>query len=245
MVPLAIGNDGLGSIRIPAACCGLFGIKPGYGTVPAQLGTNDWYGFAENGPLATTVEDAALALGVMAAQPAITNATAPNRPLRIALSTRAPAMGIDLAAAEPRTRMHVRMGRWAQRFGMVGPAKRQWWRARLERFFARYDVLLTPTLASPPLAAIEWRHKSWLSNIVANSRYAPFAALWNLAGFPAASIPAGMHSCGLPLAVQLVGRPGSESILLAVARQIEAARPWPRNATRASNKPNPAERSPN
>ena len=66
MVPVALGNDGLGSIRIPAAACGLFGIKPGAGVVPAQIGADSCCGMAENGPLATTVADAALMLGVMA-----------------------------------------------------------------------------------------------------------------------------------------------------------------------------------
>jgi amidase len=69
MVPVAHGNDGMGSIRIPAACTGLVGIKPGLGTVPAQLGNGSWFDMAENGPLATTVADCALVLSVLADRP--------------------------------------------------------------------------------------------------------------------------------------------------------------------------------
>jgi amidase len=69
MVPVAQGNDGLGSIRIPSACCGLFGLKPGMGVVPSAVGIDSWYGFSENGPIATTVDDAALVLSVMAGRP--------------------------------------------------------------------------------------------------------------------------------------------------------------------------------
>ena len=71
LVPIAQGNDGLGSIRIPAACCGLVGLKPGRGVIPAELGTNDWFGFAENGVLTTTVADAALGFSVLAGRDSV------------------------------------------------------------------------------------------------------------------------------------------------------------------------------
>ena len=61
-------------------------------------------------------------------------------------------------------------------------------------------------------------------------RYAPYAAPWNIAGLPALVVPVGIRPDGLPLGVQLVGPPGSESLLLAVAGQFEVAAPWPRHA---------------
>jgi amidase len=93
MVPAAHGNDGLGSIRIPAACCGLVGIKPGAGVVPPP-GNGAWFGLSENGPLTTTVADSALLLSIMAATPELADAAArPPGRLRIALAVRAPLPG--------------------------------------------------------------------------------------------------------------------------------------------------------
>ncbi|HEU0206401.1 MAG TPA: amidase, partial [Pseudolysinimonas sp.] len=85
-VPIAHGNDGMGSIRIPAADCGLFGIKPGPGVVPQLIGVDAWFGMSENGPLATTVADAALMLSVMADRPALAHPAEPAAPLRIAVA---------------------------------------------------------------------------------------------------------------------------------------------------------------
>src|SRR4051812_2401628 len=68
LVPIAHGNDGMGSVRIPAACCGLVGIKPGRGVVPSGIGATDWFGLAEHGILATTVADATLGFSVLAGQ---------------------------------------------------------------------------------------------------------------------------------------------------------------------------------
>src|SRR3954467_7579800 len=66
LVPIAHGNDGLGSVRIPAACCGLVGIKPGRGAVPAPRRVDGWFGLTEHGILATTVADAHTGLSVLA-----------------------------------------------------------------------------------------------------------------------------------------------------------------------------------
>jgi amidase len=67
--------------------------------------------------------------------------------------------------------------------------------------------------------------------MAAGIRYAPFSAAWNVAGFPAMSVPAGVHPIeGTPLSVQLVARPGRESTLLSVASALESARPWQRVA---------------
>lgn len=98
-VAVAHGNDGMGSIRIPAACCGLFGIKPGRGVVPAQLGNGSWFDMAENGPLATTVADAALVLSVMAGRSELATVPLSAAPLRIAVSTRSPVVGAKVDPA--------------------------------------------------------------------------------------------------------------------------------------------------
>lgn len=78
MVPIALGNDGMGSLRIPAANCGLIGLKPGHGTIPAGIGHGDWFGMSENGPLATTVEDARLMFAVLADTEAIRPRATPS-----------------------------------------------------------------------------------------------------------------------------------------------------------------------
>jgi amidase len=92
-VPVAHGNDGLGSLRLPAAACGLVTLKPGRGVVPAGIGRDSWSGMAENGVLATTVADLALAHAVLAGTEPAPPQT-PRRPLRIAVSTRSPLLGV-------------------------------------------------------------------------------------------------------------------------------------------------------
>jgi amidase len=284
LVPIAHGNDGLGSIRIPAACCGLVGLKPGRGAVPAGIGVNDMYGLTENGILATTVADAHLGYSVLSGR--THRSLTPPGPLKVAVSLRSPVAGVfpdagarkglsdavrlllahghgavradpvyppavavrvlatwfaaasldatelDRAALQPRTRSHVALGERALRRGLVRDADRAAWRERCRNWFVdgRYDVLVTPALAGPPLPADRWSARSWAANLVANSRYAPYAAPWNFAGFPGLVVPVGVRPDGLPVAVQLVGPPGAELLLLAVAGQIEQAAPWRRHA---------------
>ncbi|MEU2348971.1 amidase [Modestobacter sp. NPDC049651] len=96
-VPLAHGNDGMGSLRLPAAACGLVTLKPGRGLVDQPVGADSWLGMAEHGVLATTVADLATGLGVLAGRPL--DPAAPDRPLRVAVSTRSPVPGVRLDAA--------------------------------------------------------------------------------------------------------------------------------------------------
>ncbi|HEY2297134.1 MAG TPA: amidase family protein [Jatrophihabitans sp.] len=284
MVVAAHGNDGMGSIRIPAACCGLVGIKPGLGVVPSDLGNGSWFDMSENGPLATTVADCALLLSVMAARPELAEPAVPG-PLRIAVSARNPIQGfpVDKSWAEAartagavlresghtvrqanpsygqrlgpmslarwmagteldarqlahreriarRTSRHAAAGRLVLRAGYPKDKGRELWRRRAEAFFAEHDVLVTPGLAQSPIRSSAWSQRGWLVNLLANVRFAPFAMPWNVAGWPAITVPTGIGADGMPRAAQLVGRPGSEAILLGLAAQLEQRRPWQRTA---------------
>lgn len=280
MVPVAHGNDGMGSVRIPAACCGLVGIKPGFGVVPAGVGRNDWYGMSENGALTTTVADAALMLSVLADRPALAEPTEPEHPLRIAVAWRPPivgvrpdvahlravarsaralgsaghaitradppyptnplpalqrwfggasfdAEGLDRALLDPAVRAHASMGDKVRKRDLVKDADRDRLRAAMAEFFDDVDVLLSPVLAAPPIEAARWGQRAWPRVFNANARYAPYAAPWNMVGYPAMSVPAGVHPVtGTPLSVQLVAPDGGEALLLAVAVQLERLAPW-------------------
>jgi amidase len=136
----------------------------------------------------------------------------------------------DRSQLEPRVARHATAGRIALRVRAVRPASRAAWQRTAAKFFAPHDILLTPGLAQSPIAAKQWGEGRWLASVLANARYAPFAAPWNLAGWPAMVVPAGSHPNGMPLSVQLVGRPGSEAALLSLAAQLELLRPWARTA---------------
>jgi amidase len=313
-VPLAHGNDGMGSLRLPAAACGLVTLKPGRGVVPGGIGADDWSGMAVNGALATTVADLAVAHAVLAGEEPVP-LEAPGRPLRIAVSTRSPVpgtradgparaavdavaaaltaaghtvvrrdppisagaaagalarwmagaaddaahLGIALADLQPRSRTHARMGRAVRAAGLVRPATAERFRERMTAFFAGadgsasrqdparprpghrserarggedgvLDLLLTPVTTGPPLPARPWHERSFVANVTANARWAPWTAAWNLAGLPALVLPAGTRPTGHPLAVQLVGPPGAERRLLWTAGELERRQPWRRHA---------------
>jgi amidase len=97
---------------------------------------------------------------------------------------------------------------------------------RLGRVFSDHDVLLTPALARPAEEIGHWEGRSALPTLIGVTGFTPWTPAWNATGQPAASIPAGLSRGGLPLAVQVVGRPNDEATLLSLAAQVEAERPW-------------------
>ncbi|HXE45929.1 MAG TPA: amidase [Conexibacter sp.] len=283
----ALASDGAGSIRIPAACCALYGLKPQRGRIPTAPYEDGWQGLTTVGCVTRSVGDTALWWDVVADRTddggqgsfaeaaarepgSLRIACATNNPLFAPLST--PQRGAyeetiallrslghtvaeikvpyadllteivprylrgvaDDAAMlahphrlERRTRAMVRIGRM-----LPGPvlararAHEAATARRLGQVFADHDVLLTPGTAQLPLpiGRYEGRGALWTFNGVA--RYTPYTPAWNVTGQPAASVPAGFTADGVPLAVQLVGRPHDEATLLSLSAQLEAARPW-------------------
>ncbi|MGW4519980.1 amidase [Amycolatopsis sp. NPDC004378] len=280
LVPLAHGTDGMGSVRLPAAMCGLVGLKPGAG----PLSEGGWFGMSVHGPLATTVADAALLFSVLAGAPDLAAVPSPSS-VRIGMTTTVPllrtpvpkelvaavsqaagllasaghaispsaprypatmvagmtarwcagpavqARDFDFRRFQRRTRTHVRAGRLLMRAGLIRSSTRDRWVARAEEYFAAHDVLMTPTLSHWPVKAGRWHERRWLTNVLPSTRLAGFTGQWNLAGYPAITVPVGRSvRSGLPTSVQLIARPGEESLLLGLAAQLESANPWPRTA---------------
>jgi amidase len=296
MVPAATGSDGGGSIRIPAACCGLVGMKSTRGRVSTRPSSRSWLGLSVYGALARTVSDSALMLDAMHGALAgdadvlprfsgryVDAPGAPPGRLRIALSRKPPPgliarvspdqraaweqtgallaeLGHDVVERDPAyglaqlefvqtwlrgiyeeartvpdpSRLERLTRQMAGAGGMfVRPrrrakllAKRPASTARILALWDAVDVLLTPALATAPIPAEGSYDRPAPLAIDRAGRFTPFTPIFNLTGQPAISLPAGFAADGLPLSVQLVGRPGAEDVLYSLAGQIEAARPW-------------------
>ncbi|MFN8205606.1 MAG: amidase [Solirubrobacteraceae bacterium] len=288
LVAAATAADGLGSIRIPAACTGLFGLKPQYRRVPtAPVSDEAWHGIVHYGTLTRSVRDTALFLDVVADRPSwgtfvAAAARAPGQ-LRVAVSTAVPppmmapldarvlaavaetadllrGLGHTVIERDPdydaaalarglaryfrgilddaaRTEHPERLERRSKAMARIGRlipgrvlarslAETPQLTERLGRLWEDVDVLLTPALASLPLAVGAFEGRGALWTFTGAGRFVPHLGPWNLTGQPAASVPAGFTAQDVPLAVQLVARSGDEATLLALSAQIEAARPW-------------------
>jgi len=289
--PIAEGSDGGGSIRVPASCCGLVGLKPARGRVSnAPVMGEGWAGFAINGPIARSVRDAAMMLDVMAgaadgdpywaAPPAAPFADAVNRrPRKLRLATisstsiasvdsevldafatacatframghtvepitldpAAPLLDIarilifagissiplkDLSIVDPVVRSFWERGRALSAAEYIGTVARMHNASRgIVRELLPFDALLTPTLTRPPM-----RLGTFFADAV---KYADdlfgwiaFTFPFNATGQPAISVPNGFTKAGLPIGLQIVGRPADESGIIAIAAAFEEARPW-------------------
>jgi amidase len=98
--------------------------------------------------------------------------------------------------------------------------------ARIAALWDEFDVLMTPALATAPVAAEGGYGRAAPVAIDIAVRMTPFTAVFNLTGQPAITVPVGVDGAGLPTAVQLVGRVGAEDVLYSLAGQLEQAAPW-------------------
>jgi amidase len=301
MVPVAHGNDGGGSIRIPAACCGLVGLKPARGRISLApvLGDSP---IEADGVLTRTVADTAAILDVLAGYqvgdatwappPAEPFALAATRSpvsadgsgkLRIAATTLPPiadavidpmcaravsdaaellrSLGHDVQEVDPPwqveglaemfgavfciyislaiaasgmiagrepTAQDVEPMSWAI-FSMVQKLNATQAFARgLISFLEPYDALLTPALAERPLplGTLDTDAPDPMSTFTRSGLFTPFTPVFNATGQPGISLPLYQGEDGLPLGVQIVGRPAGEAALLGLASQLEQAKPW-------------------
>jgi amidase len=302
MVPIAHANDGGGSTRIPAACCGLVGLKAQRGRV-SQAPEGDSF-LVVDGVLTRTVAESAAVLDVIAgpevgdatwapppAEPFAASAARVPEGLRIAVTTTSPlrdaavhaagvqavrdtatlieslghaveevdapwqddallalftaefsagvSSGIAFAASRAgrdATEEDVEALSWFV-YGIAGQTssidalitnqRLQAVSRTVIRALDGYDAVLLPMLAEPPvpIGEINAVDGDPMQAFLRGGQFTPFSALFNVSGQPAISLPL-YEADGLPLAVQLAGRPAQEGALLALAAQLEAARPW-------------------
>jgi amidase len=99
-------------------------------------------------------------------------------------------------------------------------------RTRVLRIFDDIDVVITPATAIGPSRIGAYQQRGAIATMLLVGMRVPFSEIFNVTGQPAAAVPWGLDTDGVPLAVQLVGRPYDEATLLSLSAQIEAARPW-------------------
>jgi amidase len=295
LVPIALATDGAGSIRIPAASCGLFGLKPQRGRVSLAPDREHWNGLSAYNCVSRNVLDTALWLDIVSGGSAEPGAPAPPErsfvesaqaspgKLRVAWSTAPPraaapptvsdlakgavaetaelmrSLGHEVEQRDPnwggignnivprylrgaaedfakvphperlerRTRGFAQLGRLiptplfkAARKAEAVDA------ARVNAIFDTHDVLMTPVMGGTALPVRRWEGRGALWTVLGMSRFYPYCVPWNHLGNPAMSVPAGFAADGMPLAIQIIGRPGDEATLLSLAAQLEAERPW-------------------
>jgi amidase len=139
----------------------------------------------------------------------------------------------DASQIEPLNAAFATRARETSSFEYVRAFKRlQEYGRTVAAFCAGYDVVLTPTLARPPVP-VGWVREPedpWEQHARA-MEFAPYTAPANVAGLPAASVPFGWTENGLPVGIQLLASAGGEPVLLRLSAQIEEVRPWAEKRT--------------
>ncbi|MDB9539593.1 amidase [Anabaenopsis arnoldii] len=285
---IAQGSDGGGSIRGPAACCGLVGIKPSRGRVTHAPVGSPVAGLGTNGPIARTVADAAALLDVMSGyvtgdpywlpdpQTSFLAATTEKLGnLRIAFSTSIHPLGLADANCQQGVMQTVellaQLGHTIEEksldlSGLVEPFQTVWQGAvaasgippealqpvnrflfsrigsvgeylravsqmqilarQIVAFFDTVDVLVLPVYLRSPIRVGEWADLTPEETFQKIIHWVAPCPAANATGQPAIAIPVGFDANGLPMSVQLVGKPAAESTLITLAAQLEAANPW-------------------
>ena len=138
-----------------------------------------------------------------------------------------PAEGPALELLEPLTRWLVGVGRSvsARTLGEALAHLAAFERDTIARF-APYDAVLMPTLAVPPPPVGWYDAEDGERNFAQQVQVTPFTSFVNASGLPAIQLPVHWTEEGLPMGVQLVGRPGGERVLLAIGRQLERRLGW-------------------
>lgn len=274
---MGIGTDTGGSIRIPAACCGVVGFKPSYEAVSREGVWALAWSLDHIGPLARTVDDAALSFEAMAAlRPGSVSGHRIDRPRLIqpmpfffdhlddvirthidgvfgkltgagaTLEERyvegveyAPSTQWMTLASEacqsnwellinkpegisPDVRLRLEVGQFIAAIDYIKAQRlRRWLRDNMLEAMQDADVFVMPTL---PLSI----PKQGLTTIEIGGRVLPvptavtrLTSPFNFTGLPAVSLPCGLDSNGLPVGLQIIGRPGADATVLAVARWCE------------------------
>lgn len=140
-----------------------------------------------------------------------------------------PAEGAELEKLEPLTRWLVARGRElsARQLGDALEAFAAYERSVI-RQFSTFDAVLTPALALTPRPVGWYDAENPERNFAQQTAYTPFTSLANVCGLPAIVLPVAVTNDGLPMGVQLIGRPGGEHVLLAIGAQLERRLNWQR-----------------
>ena len=128
---------------------------------------------------------------------------------------------------ESRTRGLARLGRLIPDAVLArARADAEPWARRVQELWDDVDVLVTPVAPGLPIRLNEQEGRGTARMMAASGPTVAYTTPWNITGQPAASVPAGWTDDGVPLAVQIIGRPNDEATLLTLAAQIERERPW-------------------